>query len=119
MQQGPWASAGASVCHREETSLAATRLRSTLPPTTQPSVSFSGPLPPMFLPALNDYRVRIPIADFRRWPVMLALKMNGQYMSVRDKGPIWVVYPNHLDPELGQDAYQARWIWQLVEITFE
>ena len=69
--------------------------------------------------ALNDYVVEIPIEDFRRWPVMLALKLNGKYMSVREKGPIWVVYPNHLYPELQSRSYQGKWIWQLQEISFE
>lgn len=73
----------------------------------------------MKLRALNDYVVRIPLADFRRWPVMLALKLNGQYMSVRDKGPIWIVYPNHLASHLMSRTYQGRWIWQLAEIRFE
>jgi hypothetical protein len=69
--------------------------------------------------ALNDYVVHIPLADFRDWPVMFALKLDGQYLTVKDKGPIWVVYPNHLDPHLGGMSYQGRWIWQLREIRFE
>ncbi len=73
----------------------------------------------MKMRALNDYVTRIPIEDFLRWPVMLALKLNGEYMSVRDKGPIWIVYPNHLDETLMSRAYQGRWIWQLAEIRFE
>ena len=73
----------------------------------------------MKMRALNDYVVKIPIEDFRRWPVMLALKLNGKYMSVREKGPIWVVYPNHLHPELDSRSYQGKWIWQLMEISFE
>ena len=69
--------------------------------------------------ALNDYVVRIPIEDLRRWPVVLALKLNGKYMSIRDKGPIWIVYPNHVFEELGGPAHQGKWIWQLKEIAFE
>jgi hypothetical protein len=69
--------------------------------------------------ALNDYVVLVPLADLRRWPVMFALKLDGEYLSVRDKGPIWLVYPNHLEPELGGPRYQGRWIWQLREIGFE
>jgi len=71
------------------------------------------------LRALNDYVAYVPIEDFFRWPVMLALKLDGAYMSVRNKGPIWVVYPNHIDPELGSAAFQGKWIWQLAEITIE
>ncbi len=73
----------------------------------------------MKMRALNDYLTRIPIADFRRWPVMLALKMNGKYMPVRSKGPIWIVYPSHLDEALRYPPHQGKWIWQLAEITFQ
>lgn len=66
--------------------------------------------------ALNDYSIEIPIADARKWPVMLAVKADGEYMSVRDKGPVWVVYPRHVNQELGNRQYNARWIWQLARI---
>jgi hypothetical protein len=71
------------------------------------------------LRALNEYVVRIPLAELRQWPVLFALKLDGAYMPVREKGPIWVVYPNHLYPELGEGLYQDRWIWQLKEMSFE
>ena len=61
--------------------------------------------------ALNDYAVRVPVSDFSRWPVMFALKIDGKYMTVREKGPIWVVYPNHLYPELGRQPHTTKWIW--------
>jgi hypothetical protein len=66
--------------------------------------------------ALNDYQVAIPVADVRTWPVIVALKRDGQYMSVRTKGPLWVVYPRHAFPELGQVKHKSKWIWQLKEI---
>lgn len=66
--------------------------------------------------ALNDYSIEIPISDARKWPVMLALKADGEYMSVRDKGPVWVIYPRHMNQELGNRQYNARWIWQLARI---
>ena len=43
--------------------------------------------------ALNDYSVSIPLDELRRYPVLLALKMNGKYLKIMDKGPIWIVYP--------------------------
>ena len=50
------------------------------------------------------------------WPVILALKRDGQYMSVRNKGPLWVVYPRHAFPELQQAKHNPKGIWQLKEI---
>lgn len=73
----------------------------------------------MRMRALNDYEILLPIAEARRWPLMFALKLNGSPMRVRDKGPIWVVYPAHLEPMLAGAAYQGKWIWQLAEITFQ
>jgi hypothetical protein len=67
--------------------------------------------------ALNDFESPAPIADGRKWPVMLALKRDGEYMSRRDRGPVWVIYPQHAYPELGQREYISRWVWQLKAIT--
>ncbi len=66
--------------------------------------------------AINDYKVEIPVSDFQQYPVLLALKMNGAYMRVRDKGPIWVVYPWDQYPELNDEQTKQKAIWQLNEI---
>ena len=63
--------------------------------------------------ALNDYLVNIPIDDFYRYPVLLATKMNGQYLKVRDKGPLWIVYPRDQFAELSNPLTDKKWIWQL------
>lgn len=69
--------------------------------------------------ALNDYRVQLPISDFRRYPVLLATKMNGMTLRIRDKGPVWIIYPRDDFPELANDAINQRWIWQLKELHVE
>lgn len=69
--------------------------------------------------ALNDYAVEIPAVDFYDYDVILALLMDGQPMSVRDKGPIWIVYPRDLYAELQTVEYNARWIWQLRSLDVE
>jgi hypothetical protein len=43
--------------------------------------------------ALNDYEQTIPLEDFDKYDVLLATRVNGRLMRVRDKGPIWIVYP--------------------------
>lgn len=66
--------------------------------------------------ALNDYAVEIPTADFHRYPVILALRQNGKTMSIRDKGPMWIVYPRDDHAELQTTEQNAKWIWQLARI---
>ena len=69
--------------------------------------------------AINDYEVRIPLSDMRRYPVLFALKQNGSYMRVRDKGPIWIIYTRETFPEIDTEEISDRWVWQLSEIVIE
>jgi hypothetical protein len=63
--------------------------------------------------ALNDYEEVIPIDDFHRYDVLLALRMNGQLMRPRDQGPICIVYPWSGHPELDDFATREKSVWQL------
>lgn len=67
--------------------------------------------------ALNDYSANIPFDDFAERDVMIALEMNGEPMRVRDKGPLWVIYP--ADPNTGELSVvdRDRMIWQLRHLT--
>jgi hypothetical protein len=67
--------------------------------------------------ALNDYTTEIPMDDFKRFRVILAMKRNGEYMSVRDKGPLFIVYPYDSDAELQSQLYYKRSAWQVAKMT--
>lgn len=69
--------------------------------------------------ALNDYTTEIPLSDFKKYNVILALKINGEYMRVRDKGPLFVVYPYDSLPELNNQIYYSRSAWQVSKMTIE
>lgn len=66
--------------------------------------------------ALNDYSTEIPISDFQKFGVIIALKRDGAYMPVRDKGPLFIVYPFDNSPELRQQKYYSRSAWQVAKI---
>ncbi|MGM9513048.1 molybdopterin-dependent oxidoreductase [Roseateles sp. DB2] len=63
--------------------------------------------------ALNDYRVSIPMDDVLQHPVILARLMDDQPMSVRDKGPLFIIYPFDDDRRLRTSLYYSRCAWQL------
>jgi len=67
--------------------------------------------------ALNDYSSEIPIEDFAKHNVILALKRNGEYMPVRDKGPLFVIYPFDSKPELKNQTFYGRSVWQVAKIV--
>ena len=69
--------------------------------------------------ALNRYKTEIPVADFAAQGAILALKRNGQYMEVRDKGPLFVIYPFDAKPDLKSELYYGRSAWQVRSITVE
>ena len=66
--------------------------------------------------ALNDYVTEIPIADAREFGVILALKRDGQYMPVSDKGPIFIIYPFDSNATLKAQVYYKRSAWQVSRI---
>lgn len=67
--------------------------------------------------ALNDYKTDIPMEDARKFPVILATKRDGAYMPVRDKGPLFIVYPYDSDPALKQQIYFSRSAWQVARMV--
>ena len=63
--------------------------------------------------ALNDYSYGISTEDFDRYSVLLATTLNGQRLRVRDKGPLWIVYPRDEHKELRTEATDRKMVWQL------
>ncbi|MDW2645177.1 molybdopterin-dependent oxidoreductase [Citrobacter sp. HN-141] len=69
--------------------------------------------------ALNDYTTVIPLSDFKKYNVILALKINGEYMRIRDKGPLFIVYPYDSIPELNNQIFYSRSAWQVSSMKIE
>lgn len=66
--------------------------------------------------AVNDYVIDIPMSDFVEFDVLAAYRMDGDQLTARDKGPLWIVYPRDDHDELQDIRYDYRWVWQLVRL---
>lgn len=66
--------------------------------------------------AINDYAVEIPVSDGVEGGPILAYMLNDETMSVRNKGPLWLVYPFDTNPEYRSEVIYSRSIWQLDRI---
>ena len=66
--------------------------------------------------AVNDYAVDIPTDDAVEGGPIVAFLRNGERMSLRDKGPLWIVYPYDSSPEYRTEVIFSRSIWQLDRI---
>lgn len=66
--------------------------------------------------ALNDYRIDVPVEDVRRYDVMLARLIDDRPITVREKGPLFMIYPFDSDATLRNPLYYSRSVWQLKTI---
>lgn len=66
--------------------------------------------------AINDYTVEIPVSDAIEGGPIVAFLFNGERMSVRDKGPLWVIYPYDQNADYRSEVTYSRSIWQLDRI---
>lgn len=66
--------------------------------------------------AINDYTVEVPVSDAVEGGPIIAFMMNGEEMSVRDKGPLWVIYPYDASSNYRTEVIYSRSIWQLDRI---
>jgi hypothetical protein len=44
------------------------------------------------------------------------MQANGKRLSLRDKGPIWLIYPLDDHAELQDPYYTIRLVWQLTKM---
>ena len=66
--------------------------------------------------AHNEYSTTLPVSDAARYNVILAMKLNGEVMTLRDKGPLFIIYPFDSDKALQTDMTYIRSVWQLRRI---
>lgn len=69
--------------------------------------------------AINDYSITIPLSDATEDGPIIAYHTNGEEMSRRDKGPLWIVYPYDSDLKYQTEIIYSRSIWQLDRISVE
>ncbi len=69
--------------------------------------------------ALNDYKISIPMQDALKYDVILARQVDGKTIGVREKGPLFVMYPFDSAAELKNLTYYSRSIWQLKALSVE
>jgi len=66
--------------------------------------------------AENDYVVRIPSGIWKKWPIVVATRVNGKTHSRRARGPIQFILPMSDDAEIAVDSNQTYWVWMAARI---
>jgi len=68
---------------------------------------------PLTAYALNHYTVKLRRDLLAEYAVILATRMNGKTMRIRNKGPIWIVFPLDQHPQLDNTEVHSQMVWQL------
>jgi hypothetical protein len=66
--------------------------------------------------ATNDYSAEMPVEEVTADVPLLALTIDGHPMTLRDKGPVWVVFPYDQSTEYQSEVVYSRSVWQMVRI---
>ena len=51
--------------------------------------------------------------------VVMAVDPQGKVLGVRDKGPLFLIYPFDQRPETRSDQFYGRSIWQITRVTVQ
>jgi hypothetical protein len=69
--------------------------------------------------ALNDYAATMPFADALTYDVILADRIDGVPIPVRERGPLFIIYPFDQVPSLRNEQYYERSVWQVKSIEVQ
>ena len=70
----------------------------------------------LVLTALNDYSAEMPRSDIAEFGLVFATHMNASQLRIRDRGPLFVIYPFTDQPGLNAERYHNRSVWQVNRI---
>ena len=69
--------------------------------------------------AINDYAVTIPMDALVESGGFVAIRHNGEPMKIRDRGPLWIIFPYDTDARLTGDDFLNWSIWQLKSLEIQ
>jgi len=66
--------------------------------------------------AINNYRFTLTELDFEKYPIIVAYEIDGEPLTVKTLGPLWIMFPFDDYPELLTQKNKAACVWQLIEL---
>ncbi len=69
--------------------------------------------------AFDGYWYDVSDIDFEKYPITVAYKRDDRYMSTRDLGPLWIMFPFDDYPELLTEANKASCIWHFESLVVQ
>jgi hypothetical protein len=97
-------------------------------PWTETPATFSGPTLDsvlryyniregvLMLTAVNRYEIEVPWDYIEDSSPIIANRINGEPFSIREKGPLWLIFPFDADQRYRSFEAHSMAIWQLIRI---
>lgn len=73
----------------------------------------------LMMTAVNDYKVEVPRSIVEPTVPILANRLDGKPFSIRDKGPLWLMFPFDSDSRYQSEEVYSFSIWQLTQIKVQ
>ena len=73
----------------------------------------------LLMTAINEYQVKVPVSDAENFNCILSMSADGEILTMRTKGPPWLIYPWDTLDNLRTETYYSRSIWQLKAIDVQ
>lgn len=67
--------------------------------------------------ALDNYKAALSIREFAKSPAMLATRLNGQPITLENKGPFILLWPEKEAAVIKGTATLSSWVWSISEIA--
>lgn len=71
----------------------------------------------VMLSAANQYQILLPRAMVEADAPIIATRIDGAPFPLRERGPLWLVFPYDADRRFRTEAAYAVSVWQLVRLT--
>lgn len=68
--------------------------------------------------AIDDYQIEMDLNTLKDFQILLVTKQNGEYLEVKDKGPMRIVFPDYDASKKEYEDNLPMWMWMINRIEF-
>lgn len=69
--------------------------------------------------AIDDYQVEIERNKWQKFRIVLVTREDGNYLSVKNKGPMRIIFPDYDASKKEYEANLPLWMWMIKQVEFK
>ena len=68
--------------------------------------------------AIDNYQISFIEQDWTTFKILMATRVNNEYQSVRNKGPMRLIYADYDQSNIEHELNLTKWMWMIKRIEF-